>query len=246
MWRLGAVCVPQQAKRDSSPRPPRSPRINSDSRFGYVHTWSQTAQNGHPAHTVEQSRPQPWSNWQVAKVPSTRPSQKVAGSSSQASHQAEAPTRRQRPSSPLKTATLFIDGVYVQMQTSARGRGRKVMAGSSSMPARFTSPQGRWLQGRYRPVPEDSQPPPGHRSGKTKSRFFNNAALAPGTRGTGRHQNLPGKRPSGSPDVHYAPTQVHEIPEHLGGFAIRRLKPQRWRRKGRLPECTSALVQGAA
>lgn len=152
--------------------------------------------------------------WQAAKVP-----EKAAGSSRQATQQAEA--RREKPSAPLNTATLFIDGVYVQMQTSARGRARKVLPGSSSMPARFTSLQGRWLQGRYKAVPEDGQPGDDHHGGQPKSKFFNSAVPVPGA------QNQPRRRLSGSPALRYAPTEVHEIPEHLGGFAIKRLKPQR-------------------
>lgn len=163
------------------------------------------------------------------RYPPTKTSQKPADSR-QAPHPLEAQTRRQRPSPPPKSSTLFIDGVYVQMQTSARGRGRKVTGGSYATPSLFSSSQGRWLQGRYKSVPEDSQSSPGdHVSGKPKSKFFTsaNAILAPSGR-DGAH-NLPPsrKRPSGNPDVHYAPTEVHEIPEHLGGFAIRRLKPQR-------------------
>lgn len=124
----------------------------------------------------------------------------------------------------MKSSTLFIDGVYVQMQTSAKGRGRKVTAGSSSMPSRIASTHGRWLQGRYKSVPED-----GDFSRTPKSRFFNsaNAILAPSGRTETQKLSPSRRRPSGNPDVRYAPTEVHEIPEHLGGFAIRRLKKQR-------------------
>lgn len=130
----------------------------------------------------------------------------------------------------MTSSTLFIDGVYVQMQTSARGRGRKVTAGSSSMPSRFTSSQGRWLQGRYKSMPKNSQPPPppGDYSRKLKSKFFSslNTVVAPSGRNEGRNLSPSRKRPSGNPSVRYAPTEVHRIPEHLGGFAIVRLKPQ--------------------
>lgn len=127
------------------------------------------------------------------------------------------------------SSTLFIDGVYVQMQTSAKGRGRRVTADSSSTLSRIASPQGRWLQGRFKAVPEDGPSPPGDFSETSKSKLFNsaNAVLAPSGRDETQKLAPFRKRPSGIPDVRYAPTEVHEIPAHLGGFAIKRLKKQR-------------------
>lgn len=178
------------------------------------------------------------------RYPSTKASQKPADPR-QAFRQAGV----QRLSTPVKSSTLFIDGVYVQMQTSARGRGRKVVPGSSSTPSRFASTRGRWLQGRYKSVPEDSQSLPGNNlNGKFQSKLFSSAILMPRSRGVA--QNLPPfwKRPSGTPDVRYAPTQVHQIPEHLGGYDIKRLKP-RWpvvSQKRVFPRMRQAALPGSS
>lgn len=165
--------------------------------------------------------------------PSTRTGQKPADTSRRASrHQAAAAapnslaktqTPRKRPSSPLTSSALFIDGEYVQMQTSARGRGRKVGANGYSKPRPFASAQGQWLQGRYKSMSGDKESPRDHVSGPTSrnSQFFKGAAVASkGAQGALSSR----KRPSGEPGVRHAPTRVHEIPQHLGGFAIRRLK----------------------
>lgn len=162
--------------------------------------------------------------------PSTRTGQKPVDTSRQASHQVAAPqntlaetqTPRKRPSSPLTSSALFVDGEYVQMQTSARGRGRKVSANEYSKPWRFTSTQGQWLQGRYKSILGDRESPHDHISSLSRNSKFKStdAILAP----KGAQNALSWKRPSGKPGMRYASTQVYEIPQHLGGFAIRRLK----------------------
>lgn len=153
--------------------------------------------------------------WQAGLNPSTRTGQKPADSSRRAPPQPP----RKRPSAPLTASALFLDGEYVQMQTSAKGRGRKVSAGDFSPPRRFMSTQGRWLQGRYKSVPEDSELPPEHNSSRN-SKFFKSLNTVLGAQNPGASK----KRPSGNPSVQYAPTEVFKIPEHLGGFAIRRLQ----------------------
>lgn len=161
---------------------------------------------------------------QAGTFPPTRTGQRPADSSRRAPPQ----TPRRRPSSPLTSSALFIDGEYVQMQTSAKGRGRKVSASKHAKPRRFMSTQGRWLQGRYKSVSEDSEVPRDQNSGTTSrnSKFFKstNPVLAPSSRKGAQNPGATRKRPSGNPNVRYAPTQVFDIPEHLGGFAIRRLK----------------------
>lgn len=161
---------------------------------------------------------------QAGPFPPSRTGQRPADSSRRASPQ----TPRKRPSSPLTSSALFIDGEYVQMQTSAKARGRKVSGGSKhAKPRRFMSTQGRWLQGRYKSFSEDSEVPRDQNSGTSRSsKFFKstNPVLAPGSRKGAQNPGASRKRPSGNPNVQYAPTQVFEIPEHLGGFAIRRLK----------------------
>lgn len=84
------------------------------------------------------------------------------------------------------------------------------MGGGGFKRSRFASAQGQWLQGRYRPVPEGALP------GRdlTSSRFFNGA----------QNPTATAKRPPGSPGGRRVATQVYQIPKHLGGFAIRRLK----------------------
>lgn len=170
--------------------------------------------------------------------PSTRTGQKPADTSRRASHHqgavaapstlAKTQTPRKKPSSPLTSSALFIDGEYVQMQTSARGRGRKVGANGYSKPWRSTSTQGQWLQGRYKSMLGDKEPPHDRISGPTSrnSKFFKSAdtVLAPNEAKRPQNALASRKRPSGKPGVRYAPTQVYEIPQHLGGFAIRRLK----------------------
>lgn len=166
--------------------------------------------------------------------PSTRTGQKPVDTSRRASHQVAAPQNApaktqtpKRPSSPLTSSALFVDGEYVQMQTSARGRGRKVSANEYSKPWRFTSTQGQWLQGRYKSMLGDKESPHDDISGLSRnSKFFKSTdgVLAPKEAKGAQKALSSRKRPSGKPGMRYAPTQVHEIPQHLGGFAIRRLK----------------------
>lgn len=160
---------------------------------------------------------------QAGLYPSTRTGQRPVDSSRRAAPQ----TPRKRPSAPLTSSALFIDGEYVQMQTSAKGRGRKVSASDRAKPRRFMSTQGRWLQGRYKSISEDSEAPRDQDSGTSRnSKFFKstNSVLAPSGGKGAQNPGASKKRPSGNPNVQYAPTQVLDIPEHLGGFAIRRLK----------------------
>lgn len=150
--------------------------------------------------------------WQAVQYPSTKPSQKPADSR-RASQQAA--TRRQK-TSPLAASMILIDGQYVRMQASARGRGKKVALGPSK-PLLSTLSQRHGLRGRYKAAPADS------RSSPEDSRFFKstNAVLVPG----GAKNRPPSrKRPSGNPDVRYAQLEAHKIPEHLGGATIFRLK----------------------
>lgn len=154
--------------------------------------------------------------WQSVRYPPTKTSQSPADSR-RGSQQVQ--TRRQRPPTPMKSSALFVDGVYVQMQTSAKGRARKVVPGGLSTSLRLPSSQGRWIQGRYKALQEGGQAPPSG-TGRFTSKLFSSANTAvnrPPSR----------KRPSGNPNVRYAPTHVHQIPVHLGGSAIRRLKLQR-------------------
>lgn len=148
------------------------------------------------------------------QYPSTKPSQKPADSRG-ASQQAE--TRRQKTSQ-LTASMILIDGQYVQVQTSARGRGKKVALGPSKS-LLSTSSQKSGLRGRYKAAPADS-------------RFFKstNAVVVPG----GAKNRPPStKRPSGNPDVRYAPVEAFKIPEHLGGATIFRLKrPRAMQKKG--------------
>lgn len=144
-------------------------------------------------------------------VPPTRTGQKPADSSRRASQQPP----RERPSSPLTSDTLFIDGKYVQMQTSAKGRGRKVSAGDSKS-RRFMSTRGQWLQGRYKSLSGAGESPSDFNSGTSRnSKFFKstNPVLA-----------ASGRKGAQNAGVQHASTKVFDIPEHLGGFAIRRLK----------------------
>lgn len=200
---------------------------------------------------VEQSRLQPRSSWQVSQVananvlmldwhgskllvwqaaqyPSTKPSQKPADSrrSSQ-----QAATRRQK-TSPLAASMILIDGQYVRIQTSARGRGKKVPLGPSK-PLLSTSSQS-GLRGHYKAAPADSRSSPGD------SRFFKstNAVLVPG----GAKNRPPSrKRPSGNSDVRYAPVEALKIPENLGGATILRLKRPKTLQKKVFP----SMHQGA-
>lgn len=214
---------------------------------GYRQALPQVPQNGGPLKPAVQSRPPPppplgsdrkvtrrqhvtlcvepcpeVTVWQAGMYPSPRTGQKPADSARRASPQ----TPRKRPSPPLTSSALFIDGQYVQMQTSAKGRGKKVSV-SNSKPRRFMSTQGRWLQGRYKSISGDGELQRDPNSGATSrnSKFFKstNAVLAPSS-GKGAQNPVASKRPSGNPSVQYASTQVFEIPEYLGGFAIRRLK----------------------
>ncbi|TWW65461.1 translation initiation factor IF-2-like isoform X2 [Takifugu flavidus] len=192
---------------------------------GYRRALPQVPQNGRPLKPVVQSRPSPppsGFSWQAGMYPSTRTGQNPADPSRRASPQ----TPRKRPSSPMTSSALFIDGEYVQMQTSAKGRGRKVSASDAAKPQRFMSTQGRWLQGRYKSISGDSESPQDLNSGASRnSKFFKSTNTVPAPSGGKRAQNpgAPRKRPSGNPSVQYAPTRVLEIPDHLGGFAIRRL-----------------------
>lgn len=146
---------------------------------------------------------------------------------------AQTPALNGQRDSPVKPSTLFSEGKPVRMQTSATVPARRVNRPHGSKPSIFQETKSKPfnVNGGYKPL-----------LSLTSSRLSNSQSLASSTNSDpeswNRRNGASESRHSGRPGVRVAPTTVHDIPDHFGGFAIRRLKTPREEGRVRKPQQT--------